>query len=168
MVYRTERIRPMDKTEILQQKVYSLIEDWKSDSKSKSRKAEKELISICEPIVKRFYKIAEQFGDPKVVGSFPYEYEVDRGEFFEVTDFTGNHIEFHYRDSCLGEYYEDYLEMPLYWLKDGADEEYFNECKERAVDKLELELKKLKEDYPRKIEALEEKVRNAKEMQLTI
>ena len=54
----------MNKHNSLKQKVLQLIGDFKSDSKSKSAKAEKELIKICEPIIQRFYNIALKFDIP--------------------------------------------------------------------------------------------------------
>ena len=135
--------------------VLQLISDWKSDSKSKSEKAEKKLISICEPIVKHFYEIAEIFGNPHNMKEWPCDYVADRGAFESVTDFTGTELEFYYID---GYFYKEYIQMPIHWLDEGADKNYFEYCKSKALLKAENKLKELKEDYSKSIELLEKKI----------
>lgn len=153
------------KSKELKQRVLQLVGDFKSDSKSKSAKAEKELIKICEPIIKRFYNIASQFGRPKDFG-FPGDYIASRGGIDSFDDFNDLKLEFYYTDVCRGELYDAYPKMPLHWLDDNAELNYFNYCKGKALHKVGMEIEKLKEDYPKRLEALEKEYKEIENRKL--
>ena len=154
------------KSKELKQRVLQLVGDFKSDSKSKSAKAEKELIKICEPIIKRFYNIASQFGNPNEDFNFPYDYRASRGGIDSFVDFHDMKFEFYYTDGCLGDHYEEYLEMPLHWLDEKAELNYFNYCKGKALHKVGMEIEKLKEDYPKRLETLEKEYKEIENRKL--
>lgn len=139
----------------LKQKVLQMVGDFKSDSKKKSAKAEKELIKICEPVIQRFYNIASKFGSPHKDFDFPFDYMDSRGGIDSFVDFEDLTLTFQYTDCCRGEHYTEFPKMPLSWLDDNAEEEYFRFCKGHALHKKGIEIEKLKEDYPRKLDALE-------------
>lgn len=157
----------MNKHNSLKQKVLQLIGDFKSDSKSKSAKAEKELIKICEPIIQRFYNIALKFDIPNANEhfDFPYDYSASRGSIDSFVDFKSMKLEFHYTDCCLGEHYEAYPEMPLYWLDEGSEEEFFNFCKGYTLRKTDLEIENLKKDYIKNYKYLKSKYKEIETME---
>ena len=118
------------------QRVLQLVKEFNSDSKSNSKKAEKELIKICEPIIKRVYEIVTEFDDflSEDFG-FPYDYLSSRGTIDAFDGMEGNKLRFHYSDGCLGEYIEASLEMPLDWLDEDVPEKIFKQCKEKMLRK---------------------------------
>lgn len=149
----------------LKQKVLQLVGECKSDSKSKSAKAEKELIKICEPIIQRFYNIASKFGTPNEDFDFPYDYIASRGGIESFVGFEDMKLEFYYTDGCMGELYEAYPEMPLNWLDEDSEEEFFKFCKGYALRKNSLEIEKLKKDYIKKYESLKSKYKEIETME---
>lgn len=132
----------------LKQRVLQLIGDFKSDSKSKSKQAEKELIDICEPIIKKFYDISRTFGSTIKNFGFPHDYMSSRGNIDSFVEFNNEKLVFYYTDGCMGNFYEEYLEMPLHWLDEGAEEDYFNYCKEYALREKTKEIEDLKLKNP--------------------
>jgi len=141
----------------LKQKVLQLVDDFKSDSKSKSAKAEKELIKICEPIIKRFYNIASKFDISTEHFDFPYDYCASRGSIDSFVGFEDMKLEFYYTDGCRGELYEAYPEMPLNWLDEGSEEEFFKICKDYTLREKSLEIERLKKNYVAKYNSLKNK-----------
>ena len=135
----------------MKQRVLQLVEEFNSDSKSKIKKAEKELIKICEPIINRVYEIITEFDDElsKDFG-FPYDYISSRGSIDAFEGMEGNMLDFYY------------LEMPLEWLDEDAPEKIFNQCKEKMLRKKEIELHQLEE----KIESLREQIVELKNKKL--
>ena len=136
----------MTKTEILK-----LVGDIKSDSKSISKNAEKELIKICEPIIKKYYNIAREYGNTEVCG-WEEDYVSSRGELTEFIGYENGVLTFYYEDGCRGNHYECEVKMPLAWLDDSHIKEYRKFCKaknlvllEEAIKKAQLEFDKLKE-----------------------
>ena len=138
------------------QRVLQLVKEFNSDSKSKSKKAKKELIKICEPIIKRVYEIIKEFDDdlPEDFGFPYYDYSSSRGNIDAFDGMEGNKLRFHYSDGCLGEYIEASLEMPLDWLDEDAPEKIFKQCKEILLHKKEIELHQCEE----RIESLREEI----------
>ena len=132
-------------------RVLQLVKEFNSDSKSKSKKAEKELIKICEPIIKRVYEIVTKFDDElsKDFG-FPYDYISSCGTIDAFEGMESNMLDFYY------------LEMPLEWLDEDAPEKIFNQCKEKMLRKKEIELQQLEE----KIESLREQIVELKNKKL--
>lgn len=157
----------MNKHNSLKQKVLQLVGDFKSDSKSKSAKAEKELIKICEPIIQRFYNIALKFDIPNANEhfDFPYDYSASRGSIDSFVDFENMKLEFYYTDCCMGEHYEAYPEMPLNWLDEGSEEEFFKFCKGYTLRKTALEIEKLKKDYIKNFKSLKSKYKEIETME---
>ncbi len=145
------------------QRVLQLVKEFNSDSKSKSKKAEKELIKICEPIIKRVYEIVTEFDDflSEDFG-FPYDYLSSRGTIDNFEGIEDNMLGFHYSDGCLGEYIEASLEMPLDWLDEDAPEKIFKQCKEILLHKKEIELNHSEE----RIESLREEIVELKNKKL--
>jgi hypothetical protein len=155
----------MNRDNCLKQKVLQLVDDFKSDSKSKSSKAEKELIKICEPIIKRFYNIASKFGKPNEHFGFPYDYRASRGGIDSFVGVENMKLEFYYTDGCMGELYEAYPEMPLNWLDEGSEEEFFKFCKRYTLRVKSLEIEKLKKDYIIKYNSLKNKFKEIEIME---
>ena len=155
----------MNSYNCLKQKVLQLVGDFKSNSKSKSTKAEKELIKICEPIIQRFYNIASKFDMPNEHFGFPYDYRASRGSIDSFVGFENMKLEFYYTDGCMGELYEAYPEMPLDWLDEGSEEEFFKFCKGYALRVKALEIKKLKKDYIIKYNSLKSKYKEIEIME---
>lgn len=85
------------------QRVLQLVKEFNSDSKSKSKKAKKELIKICEPIIKRVYEIISEFDDEGLSEDFGflYDYMTTRGTIDAFEGMEGNVLEFCYSDGCL-------------------------------------------------------------------
>jgi len=135
----------------MKQRVLQLVEEFNSDSKSKIKKAEKELIKICEPIINRVYEIITEFDDDLSEDfGFPYDYISSRGSIDAFEGMEGNMLDFYY------------LEMPLEWLDEDAPEKIFNQCKEKMLRKKEIELHQLEE----KIESLREQIVELKNKKL--
>ena len=135
----------------IKQRVLRLVEEFNSDSKSKIKKAEKELIKICEPIINRVYEIITEFDDDLSEDfGFPYDYISSHGSIDAFEGMEGNMLDFYY------------LEMPLEWLDEDAPEKIFNQCKEKMLRKKEIELHQLEE----KIESLREQIVELKNKKL--
>lgn len=147
--------RNMNSSEDTKQRVLQLVKEFNSDSKSKSKKAKKELIKICEPIIKRVYEIITEFDDdlPEDFG-FPYDYLSSRGSIDAFCGIEGNMLRFHYSDGCWWDYVEASFKMPLEWLDEDAPEKIFKKCKEILLNKKEIEINRLEE----KIESLREEI----------
>ena len=137
------------------QRVLQLVKEFNSDSKSKSKKAEKELIKICEPIIKRVYEIIKEFDDdlPEDFG-FPYDYLSSHGTIDNFDGIEGNLLRFHYSEGCWWNYVDASLKMPLEWLDEDAPEKISKKCKEILLNKKEIEINRLEE----KIESLREDI----------
>ena len=146
------------------QRVLQLVKEFNSDSKSNSKKAEKELIKICEPIIKRVYEIVSEFDDEGLSEDFgfPYDYLSSRGTIDAFDGMDENKLRFHYSDGCLGEYIEASLEMPLDWLDEDVPEKIFKQCKEILLHKKEIELHHSEE----RIESLREQIVELKNKKL--
>ena len=138
------------------QRVLQLVKEFNSDSKSKSKKAKKELIKICEPIIKRVYEIIKEFDDdlPEDFGFPYYDYSSSRGNIDAFDGMEGNKLRFHYSDGGWLDYVEASLKMPLEWLDEDAPEKIFKKCKEILLNKKEIEINRLEE----KIESLREEI----------
>ncbi len=135
----------------MKQRVLQLVEEFNSDLKSKSKKAENELLKICEPIINRVYEIITEFDDDLSEDfGFPYDYISSRGSIDAFEGMEGNMLDFYY------------LEMPLEWLDEDAPEKIFNQCKEKMLRKKEIELHQLEE----KIESLREQIVELKNKKL--
>jgi len=139
------------------QRVLQLVKEFNSDSKSKSKKAKKELIKICEPIIKRVYEIIKEFDDdlPEYFGFPYYDYLPSRGTIDAFEGIEGNILRFHYFDGgWFAQIVEASLKMPLEWLDEDAPEKISKKCKEILLNKKEIEINRLEE----KIESLREDI----------
>ena len=111
--------------------ISGLIEKYFGDSKSESENAEKELINICEPIIKKYCEAIENYieqigGDFRLRDEyFNFDYSRSRGDIddFVQYDEEKNALEFWYSDGCRGEIYECSVYMPIEWL----DEDKFDD-----------------------------------------
>lgn len=136
------------------QKVLSLIPDLKSDSISKRDAAKKEIISICEPVIKKFYNIAKEFeltyheschpSEEYFLKEWDNDYISSRGSIESVCDAKPTSVEFYYSDGMRGNIYEAYIDMPLHWLDDGSDEEYRRFCRAKALMFMDEKIKRAK------------------------
>ena len=147
------------------EKVIALMNDLKSDSKTKSKNAEKEIISLCEPVIKKHYEIAKEFGltsgsiGDRPLDEWDNDYVASRGSIDKIVDhIKGTSIEFYYSDGCRGNIYEAFIDMPLDWLnaEDYDYESYRRHCKLAALERQEQRIKnaradliKMEEEYKR-------------------
>lgn len=111
--------------------ISNLIEKYFGDSKSESEKAEKELINICEPIIKKYCEAIEKYIEQ--IGAdfslrddyFNFDYSCSRGDIDDFVQYDEEigALEFWYSDGCRGEIYECGVYMPYEWL----DEDKFDD-----------------------------------------
>lgn len=121
----------MKEQKITRDYILELIAKTKSDSKKETIAAKNELVNIFAPIISKFHDIDMQY---KQVCSCMFswgDYMNTRGD---IDDFTGydekdDTLEFYYSDCCRGEHYTEYLEIPLKWIDDDAEETFRKECK---------------------------------------
>lgn len=121
----------MKEQKITRDYILELVAKTKSDSKKETRAAKNKLIEIFTPIISKFHDIDMQY---KQVCSCMFswgEYMNTRGD---IDDFVGYNedddtLEFYYSDCCRGEHYTEYLEIPLKWIEDDAEETFRKECK---------------------------------------
>ena len=132
-----------------------LFEMYHGDSKKASEEAEERIIDICKPIIKKFYKVASSL---KVwIKPFDGDYMPNRGYF---TDFSiscnEQEIYLKYSDSCMGDYIEDTIILPVDWIVDTENQlkAFFEKCKEEKtkdlmnnINKQYKEIERLKELY---------------------
>lgn len=143
----------MKEKKITRDYILELIAKTKSDSKKQTRAAKNELIKIFTPIISKFYDIDMQ-DKPVCSCMFSWgEYMNARGD---IDDFVGydekdDTLEFYYSDCCRGEHYTEYLEIPLKWIDDDAEETFRKECKKykssivkNMIADLESKIEKLK------------------------
>lgn len=161
----------MEEQKSKKQIVLELINDFKSDSKTKSKKAEQEIISICEPRIKEFYKIAQSFevtNDDsftwrRSLPEWDNDYVARRGNidyinYVEVDD-EKQVISFYYSDGCRGNIYDADIEMPLEWLDDETLDKYKEHCREFALSLINEHHQKLQ----KQITELDEKQKELSE-----
>lgn len=128
--------------------IADLIEKYFGDSKTESKAAEKELINICEPIIKKYCKAIENYIE-QIGGGFKlrdkyfdHDYSYNRGDIgdFVQYDEKENALEFWYSDGCRGEIYECEVYMPVEWLAvDKFDDNMVaikNKIKSRLIEYL--------------------------------
>lgn len=121
----------MKEQKITRDYILELVDKTKSDSKKETKAAKNKLIEIFTPIISKFHDIDMQY---KQVCSCMFswgEYMNTRGD---IDDFVGYNeeddtLEFYYSDCCRGEHYTEYLEIPLKWIEDDAEETFRKECK---------------------------------------
>ena len=124
-----------------------LIKNYFGDSKSESKSAEKELIFICEPIIKKYCGEIEKYieeigGDFKLRSEyFDHDYSCTRGDIdnFVEYDEKDRVLVFWYSDGCRGEIYECEVRMPIEWL---------------TADKFEDNMKAIKNDILKRLIAI--------------
>jgi len=124
--------------------ISGLVEKYFGDSRSESEKAEKELINICEPIIKRYCKAIEKYieqigGDFRLRDVyFDFDYSCSRGgiDNFVLYDEEARVLEFGYSDGCMGEIYECDVYMPFEWL----DEDKFDDNMVTIKDEIKSRL----------------------------
>ena len=150
----------MKEKKITRDYILELIAKTKSDSKKQTRAAKNELIEIFTPIISKFYDIDMQY---KQVCSCMFswgDYMNTRGD---IDDFVGydekdDTLEFYYSDCCRGEHYTEYLEIPLKWIDDDAEETFRKECKKyqsSIVKNMIADLKSKIENLKNKLKELE-------------
>jgi hypothetical protein len=138
-------------------KILELISDFESDSKSRSKKAQEELIKICEPIIKQFYCIAKDFG-VDIDMDWDTDYNDNRGKITKFMGVEDNCLDFYYEDYCMGESYCCSVYMPIGWVcNNNALESYKNICIEKKLENLqkqETEYKNLLKNIRKEIKRL--------------
>lgn len=150
----------MKEKNITRDYILELIAKTKSDSKKETRAAKNELIKIFTPIISKFHDIDMQY---KQVCSCMFswgDYMNTRGD---IDDFVGydekdDTLEFYYSDCCRGEHYTEYLEIPLKWIDDDAEETFRKECKKyqsSIVKNMIADLKSKIENLKNKLKVLE-------------
>ena len=121
----------MKEQKITRDYILELVAKTKSDSKKETRAAKNKLIEIFTPIISKFHDIDMQY---KQVCSCMFswgDYMNTRGDIAECVGYNeeDDTLEFYYSDCCRGEHYTEYLEIPLKWIEDDAEETFRKECK---------------------------------------
>lgn len=135
-------------TNNIKEQVLQLIKD--AGNSKKHIIAEQKLIEICEPVIKKYYNIAKEYGNPINVG-----WDVGYNSLWggictflsSLSDIENNKICFLYSDNYTEDDSMDveaYIDMPLDWLDESYEKEYRNLCKEKNIEILEAEIKDLK------------------------
>jgi len=129
----------------LPKEILQLISDFESDSKTKSLCAEKSLIKICEPIIKKYYDITMEYNqlvynvfNELSSDIFSEEYSSDRGDLVKFLRYNkeDNSLEFLYKDGCLGEVWECTVSMPVDWFDENYKQTFRKQYKDSIIKKL--------------------------------
>ena len=113
-----------------------LIEMYHGDSKKASKEAEEKILAICNPIVKKFYKVASSLK----VRIKPFDgYLPNRGGFSDISiSCNEQEIYLEYHDSCMGDPIDDTIVLPVDWIVDTENQlkSFFEKCKEKKTKDL--------------------------------
>jgi len=143
---------------ILKQKVLQLVGDLNSDSKTKASKAEKEIIRICEPIIKQHWNIGDKY---KVLSKMGWDdiYMPQRGKIVAVSYGIADHINFVYHDASMSELFECTVKMSIHWLDNDSLERYEKVCKGKRI----VALEGMKEYHKKELEWIERELKELTE-----
>lgn len=126
----------------LKERCADLISDYRNGTKSVAKTAEKELIKICEPIVRLRYGIAKKYNQEIVEIGKEYDPSSGRIErIYEIRENPETIITFQYydpwKDSDGNEHeYKAYINFPMSWLDEDADVKFEKQCRKRKIDYL--------------------------------
>lgn len=143
--------------------ISDMIERIEGDSKSDSKKALRELIDFCEPLIQKYYDAIGEFLDENthmMFGQFMSIWFSNYNSSDDIEDFLGfdkerNVLRFH------GSYDDGIVEMPIQWLDIEQFEMNMRNIKEKVLNEyIEMQKRQI-DDYRHYIEIHEEEIRKS-------
>jgi len=130
----------------LKERFLELVEDYVDGTKSVKKTAEKELIKICEPIIRLRYGIAKKYNQELVEIGRDYDPSSGRIErIYEIKEpkFDNPKIAFKYRDLYEDEHgditeYKADIEFPSSWLESDDASKFEKSCRQKKIDYLKI------------------------------
>jgi len=130
----------------LKERFLELVEDYVDGTKSVKKMVEKELIKICEPIIRLRYGIAKKYNQELV--EIGHDYDPSSGQIervYEIKEPTSTNpkIVFKYRDLYEDEHsnvteYKAYIEFPSSWLESDDALNFEKFCRQKKIDYLKI------------------------------
>ena len=130
----------------LKERFLELVEDYVDGTKSVKKTVEKELIKICEPIIRLRYGIAKKYNQELVEIGRDYDPSSGRIErIYEIKEPKSDNpkIAFKYRDLYKDEHgdvteYKADIEFPSSWLEQEDASNFEKSCRQKKIDYLKI------------------------------